>query len=237
LSNGAGSFVFAAVSLALAIGGVGWAVREHGAVTDLTAQLATASAQVADVKAQLQTANQNAEQMREELNSETSQLANVNTQLQTTSTQLQSKKTQLASSSAAAKASQAAAKVAEARLLSSAEAAKAAAAEAQAAEAKLAQAERPDLPVRVGFRRGLLGGIVMVLQNYSGRSLDVETDLQDGTAHTHAGKAVTLDPNKVQRLGKAEGWNIAPGAIVRLSNPQFRPMEKTVDAISVIPWN
>jgi DNA repair exonuclease SbcCD ATPase subunit len=229
--------VFAVLSLALAIGGVSWAVREHAALTDSSAQLDAAKAQVADANTLLQTANQNAEQMREQLNSETSQLANVNTQLQTASTQLQSKKTQLASSSAVAKASQAAAKVAEARLLSSAEAAKAAAAEAQAAEAKLAQAERPDLPVRVGFRRGLLGGIVMVLQNYSGRALDIETDLQDASAHTHAGKAVTLDPNKVQRFGKAEGWNLAPGVIVRLTNPQFRPMEKTVDSISALPWN
>lgn len=225
-------------SLALAIGGIGWAVREHAVVADLTSQLAAANAQAADAKTLLDTANQNAEQMREQLNSETSQLANVNTQLQSASTQLQSKKSQLASSAAVAKASQAAAKAAEARLASSTEAQKASAEAVQEAQAKLAEAERPDLPVRIGFRRGLLGrGIVMVLQNNSGKSLDIETDLQDGTAHTHAGRAVTLDPNKVQRFGKAEGWNLAPGTIVRLSNPQFRPLERTVDSVTVLPWN
>ena len=237
MSSGTRALILVAASLTLAVGAVSWAVREHAAVTDLTAQLDAANSQVANAKALLETANQNAEQMRQQINSETSQLANVNTQLQSASTQLQSKKSQLASSAAAAKASQAAAKAAEARLVSSAEAAQAAAAEAQAAQAKLAEAERPDLPVRIGFRRGLLGGIVMVLQNNSGQVLDLETDLQDSTAHTHAGKAVKLDANKVQRFGKAEGWNLAPGVIVRLSNPQFRPLEKTVDSVSVIPWN
>jgi hypothetical protein len=99
----------------------------------------------------------------------------------------------------------------------------------QSTEARLAQEVRPDLSLKVGFRPALLGGgKVAVIQNVSNREIEVTLDVMSPATGLTYHRALVLDANRVQQIGKAEGWEFATGQQIRLSNPQYRPIAGTV---------
>ncbi len=100
---------------------------------------------------------------------------------------------------------------------------------AQNTEARLVQEVRPDLPIKLGFRPALFGeGKVAVLQNVSNREIEVTLDVQSPATGRNYHRALVIDANRVQQIGKAEGWEFASGQQVRLNNPQYRPIVGTV---------
>jgi hypothetical protein len=99
----------------------------------------------------------------------------------------------------------------------------------QSTEARLAQEVRPDLPIKVGFRPALLGGgKIAVIQNVSNREIEVTLDVLSPATGLTYHRALVLDANRVQQIGKAEGWEFATGQQIKLSNPQYRPIAGTV---------
>lgn len=96
-------------------------------------------------------------------------------------------------------------------------------------EARLAQEVRPDLPIKVGFRPAIFGdGKVAVIENVSSRELEVTLDVLSPATGLTYHRALVLDTNRVQQIGKAEGWEFATGQQIKLSNPQYRPIAGTV---------
>jgi len=95
----------------------------------------------------------------------------------------------------------------------------------QSTEAKLAAEARPDLPVSLTFRKGLLSaGFVGVFRNTSTKELEFTLDLQSAATGRHVRKAIVLNPNAVLQIGAHEGWPFAPGQRYILNNPAYRPV-------------
>ena len=93
---------------------------------------------------------------------------------------------------------------------------------------RLASESRPDLPVRLTFRRALTAqGEVAMMQNLSSRTLELLIDVQSSTG-LHFRRPVTINPGQVGQVGPLEGWAFATGQVVTLSNPQFRSLTVTV---------
>jgi hypothetical protein len=99
----------------------------------------------------------------------------------------------------------------------------------QSTEARLSQEVRPDLPVKLGFRPSLLGnGKVAVIQNVSNHEIEVTLDVESPATGLQFHRALVLEANRVQQIGKAEGREFATGQRVRLNNPQYRPIAGTI---------
>jgi hypothetical protein len=99
----------------------------------------------------------------------------------------------------------------------------------ESTEARLAQEVRPDLPIRISFRKSLLGsGLVAVILNVSNREIECALDVDSAATGAHFHRALVLDPNRPQEIGGNQGWEFAAGQQVRLSNPQYRPIAGAV---------
>lgn len=99
----------------------------------------------------------------------------------------------------------------------------------QTTEAKLAAEARPDLPVNLSFRKGLLSaGLVGVFRNTSSQELEFVLDLESPATGRHVRKSVVLNPNGFMEIGAQQGWPFAPGQRIILNNPAYRPRAFTV---------
>jgi hypothetical protein len=99
----------------------------------------------------------------------------------------------------------------------------------QTTEAKLAAETRPDLPVNLSFRKGLMSpGLVGVFRNTSSKELEFTLDIESPATGRHVRRAVVLNPNGFFEIGAKEGWAFAPGQRITLNNPAYRPVVRTV---------
>lgn len=99
----------------------------------------------------------------------------------------------------------------------------------QTTEAKLAAEARPDLPVNLSFRKGLISaGLVGVFRNTSSKELEFTLDLVSPATGQHVRRAIVLNPNGFFEIGAKEGWAFAPGQRITLNNPAYRPVMRTV---------
>jgi hypothetical protein len=99
----------------------------------------------------------------------------------------------------------------------------------QDAQAQLSAESRPDLPIRVGFRRALLGqGEVGMFQNLSNRVLEVTLDVNSPATGASMHHNYVLNPRGLLQVGPLEHWAFAPGQKIELSNPGFRPIVRMV---------
>jgi septal ring factor EnvC (AmiA/AmiB activator) len=99
----------------------------------------------------------------------------------------------------------------------------------QTTEAKLAAETRPDLPIALSFRKGLLTtGLVGVFRNTSSKELEFTLDLESPATGRHVRRAMVLNPNGLFEIGAKDGWPFAPGQHITLNNPGFRPVVRTV---------
>jgi hypothetical protein len=222
------AYGFGGLSLAFAIAACAWAMMARDEARQLASQLDAAHADLNALQSRLEVSSQDADSLR-------TQLSSASDELVATSTALKSKSSQLASSAAKATAAQSQvklaqqqAKAAQSQITVAQSQAQAAEARAQASAAQLAQQSRPELPVSLMFRHGLLGGYVAVLENNSTKPLQVLLDVQNGASATVFTRSLTLDPNHTQQFGKRQGWEFEPGQIVKLDNPDFKPVQRTV---------
>lgn len=99
----------------------------------------------------------------------------------------------------------------------------------QDTQTQLSAAARPDLPIRLGFRRALLGqGEVGMFQNLSNRVLEVTLDVTSPATGARMHRTLTMNPRAIVQIGPGEHWAFAPGQKIELSNPVFRPIVRTV---------
>jgi septal ring factor EnvC (AmiA/AmiB activator) len=102
-------------------------------------------------------------------------------------------------------------------------------AQLQTTEEKLASEKRPDLPVNLSFRKGLMSqGLVGVFRNTSAKEVEFTLDLESPATGRRFHRAVVLNPNGLFEVGAREGWAFAPGQRISLNNPAFRPVVRTV---------
>lgn len=95
--------------------------------------------------------------------------------------------------------------------------------EQAAKETLIAQQQRQarQMPVRVQFRKALIGG-TLVLRVEAGQAMTIRMDVVRGL-QTFA-RDLQATPGRVVELGHAEGWGFRSGDSIRLSNPQFDPV-------------
>jgi hypothetical protein len=96
-------------------------------------------------------------------------------------------------------------------------------------QATLAAESRPDLPVALSFRRGLLSaGLVGMIRNTSNRELEFSLDLESPATGRHMRRSIVLNPHALMEIGGHQGWAFAPGQRITLNNPVYRPLLLTV---------
>jgi Zn finger protein HypA/HybF involved in hydrogenase expression len=99
----------------------------------------------------------------------------------------------------------------------------------QDTQVRLAAESRPDLPVRISFRRALLGqGEVGTFQNLSDRVLEITLDVISPATGASMHRSYVLNPRGMIQVGPLERWPFAPGQKIELTNPGFRPVIRTV---------
>jgi uncharacterized RDD family membrane protein YckC len=88
---------------------------------------------------------------------------------------------------------------------------------------------RPELPVRLSFSDALIGPDKRaVLENLSDSALEVVLDVKSPVTGAHFSRTFVINPRSFGQVGRAQGWPFAPGQLVTVSNPQFRPLVQTV---------
>jgi hypothetical protein len=93
----------------------------------------------------------------------------------------------------------------------------------------LAKEARPDLPIKMGFRPSLLGnGKVAIIENISNSEIEVTLDVVSPATGLAFHRALVIEANRSQQIGKNEGWEFAAGQQVKMSNPRYRPAGWTV---------
>lgn len=81
----------------------------------------------------------------------------------------------------------------------------------------------PDLPVKVAFRGAMMGpGMVLQVKNTSERPLMAMVKLQNPTTHQEKSFRIDVDNKGMAELGHKEGWVLASGDTVELSNAAYR---------------
>jgi len=90
-------------------------------------------------------------------------------------------------------------------------------------------AARPSLPVRLSFKDALIGTDKRaVLENLSDSALEVVLDVKSPVTGAHFSRTFVINPRSFGQVGRAQGWPFAPGQLVTVSNPEYRPLVQTV---------
>ena len=90
-------------------------------------------------------------------------------------------------------------------------------------------AARPELPVRLSFRDALIGPHKRaVLENLSDSALEVVLDVKSPVTGAHFSRTFVINPRSFGQVGRAQGWPFAPGQLVTVSHPRYRPLVQTV---------
>jgi hypothetical protein len=94
-----------------------------------------------------------------------------------------------------------------------------------------AQAEsgKPDLPVRISFRKSYLGiGLVAVIENTSSRYLTMVMTTRNPTLSTVKRFQIEVKPGDDIAFGHDDGWKFASGDEIGLYNDNYRALKLTV---------
>lgn len=88
---------------------------------------------------------------------------------------------------------------------------------------------KPALPVVVSYRPSLVGqGLVAIFSNQSGNRLTLTVTFEDRTGQQRKTGTIDLDPNGRTEIGWLEGWRFEPGETIKISHPNYRPMNLRV---------
>ena len=90
-------------------------------------------------------------------------------------------------------------------------------------------AEKPRMPLVVGFRSSLMGkGMVAVIENTSDRYLNVVLAARNPTRSTARRFALELAPRATHSFGHMEGWQFLPGDELSLFHEDFSAIRMNV---------
>jgi len=97
------------------------------------------------------------------------------------------------------------------------------------AEFRTVNADKPRMPVVVGFRSSLMGkGMVAVIENTSDRYLNVVLAARNPTLSTARRFALELAPRASHSFGHMEGWQFSSGDELSLFHEDFSAIRLTV---------
>lgn len=89
--------------------------------------------------------------------------------------------------------------------------------------------KKPYVPVRVSFRRSLLGrGLVGIFENTSNKYLSVVIELTNPTLNRTRRISLNLNPGIQQEIGHVEGWTFASGDVISLYHNDYDTTKKVV---------
>lgn len=89
--------------------------------------------------------------------------------------------------------------------------------------------KKPHVPVRVSFRRSLLGrGLVGIFENTSDKYLSVIIELTNPTLKRTKRITLNLNPGVKQEIGHGEGWPFASGDVISLYHNDYDTNKKVV---------
>lgn len=87
----------------------------------------------------------------------------------------------------------------------------------------------PLLPVEVGYRAALVGpGLVLKVKNNSSRTLSILANLNNPTMHNIRNYRLDISPGTTSEVGHLEGWVLASGDRVVLSNVEYQSWEGVI---------
>lgn len=87
----------------------------------------------------------------------------------------------------------------------------------------------PALPIEVKFRNALLGpGMVLQVQNKSGAPLMVFVSLKNPTTQQEKSMRLDISPNGNGEIGHQEGWVLASGDSIKVSNASYRTWQGSI---------
>ena len=87
----------------------------------------------------------------------------------------------------------------------------------------------PALPVDVKFRNALLGsGMVLQVQNKSGKPLMVVVSLKNPTTQQEKSFRLDISPNGDKEIGHLEGWVLASGDTIKVSNASYQSWQGSI---------
>ena len=92
-------------------------------------------------------------------------------------------------------------------------------------DAALAEANRPEIPVRVTFRLAWMGqGLVATIRNVSDQPLNVIAELRESgaSANTVRNVSLALDAKGSTEIGYAQGWTITSGQSLTVAATGYR---------------
>jgi hypothetical protein len=92
-------------------------------------------------------------------------------------------------------------------------------------DAALAEANRPEIPVRVTFRLAWMGqGLVATIRNVSEQPLNVIAELRESGANANTVRNVSLalDAKGSTEVGYAQGWTITSGQSLTVAASGYR---------------
>ena len=90
-------------------------------------------------------------------------------------------------------------------------------------DAALAEANRPELPVRVTFRLAWMGqGLVATIRNVSDEPLNVIAELRESGTNSVRNVSLALDSKSSTEIGYAQGWTITSGQSVTVAASGYR---------------
>lgn len=90
-------------------------------------------------------------------------------------------------------------------------------------DAALAEANRPEIPVRVTFRLAWMGqGLVATIRNVSDQPLNVIAELRESGTQTVRNVSLALDSKGATEIGYAQGWTITSGQSVTVAASGYR---------------
>jgi hypothetical protein len=91
------------------------------------------------------------------------------------------------------------------------------------------QSSRPELPLKLSFHDALIGADKRaVLENLSDSALEVMLDVKSPVTGAHFSRTFVINPRSFGQVGRAQGWPFARGQLVTVSNPEYRPLVRTV---------
>lgn len=92
-----------------------------------------------------------------------------------------------------------------------------------------AQAGKPALPVKVGFRKSYLGiGLVAEITNTSSHYLSLVMTTRNPTLSSARRFRIELDPGETLAFGHDDGWKFASGDELGLYNDNYRALRLSV---------
>lgn len=88
---------------------------------------------------------------------------------------------------------------------------------------------KPDMPVRVGYRSAITGpGLVLKVENTSDRHLSIRATLKNPSLGNTQNFRLDVPPRGEVEAGYREGWTLASGDTITLTHNDYKPWDGSI---------